>query len=373
MNAPISRLLRQLNARISTTRDPRAFDCLCVERACYLARQGNFVEARTVIGAVRKRRNSEPDAEITSWLNLAEGLVSYFSELGSAAHDKILRAHALSVATGLVPLNALAAAWLAQMDFSRLDPKSLAQHVAEALRLSSPDLHSARCRASLVIAQALHLAGRWDLAAPWYTRARLHATDAGDDLSISALMHNMVSMRLDHFRQVVLTGQGQAEAATFALVGIESSANFDHLIGTSTLEAIRPLMRARFLSLQERTAEALLTYEMNISGGVAASLSRLESDVLSDVAWCRLLHGDVTNAKDAARLAEGSLTSGTQVDDRAATHSRLAKFYMKLGETENSEKHALLADVAWQDFTALQQQFVRTLERITETGFGPTG
>lgn len=372
MNAPTSRLLRQLDARISTTRDPRAFDCLCVERACYLARQGNFSEARTVISAIRKRRTSEPDAEITIWLNLAEGLVSYFSELGSAAHDKVLRAHALSVATGLFRLNALAAAWLAQMDFSRLDPKSLALHVAEALRLSSPDQHSVRCRASLVIAQALHLAGRWTLASPWYTRARLHATEEGDDLSISALMHNMVSMRLDHFRQVVLTGQGQAEAATFALVGIESSANFDHLIGTSTLEAIRPLMRARFLSLQERTAEALLTYEMNISNGVSASLSRLESDVLSDVAWCRLLHGDVAKAKDAAESAELSLTRATQVDDRAATHSRLAKFYMKLGDRQNSERHALIAGAAWQDFSAVQQQFVSSLGGLSEADFGPT-
>ena len=371
MNEPPSRLLRQLDARIAGARDQHAFDCICAERACYLARQGNFAEARVVIGMLRTRHASRPDAEITIWLNLAEGLVSYFSELGLGAHDKVLRAHALSVATGLVRLNALTAAWLAQMDFSRLDATSVALHVSESLSLSSSDHHSARCRASLVVAQALHLAGRWDLAAPWYTRARVHATEEGDELSVSALMHNMVSMRLDHFRQVILTGRGEANAAAYAMVGIESSANFDQLIGTSTLEAIRPLMRARFLSLQERTAEALKIYESSITNGISASLVRLESDVLSDLAWCRLQQGDEAKAKDAADSAETSLTQATQIDDRAATHTRLANIYSKLGDTPNTQRHELLAAAAWQEFASLQQRFVTSLEGLTAAGIGP--
>lgn len=372
MNEPTSRLLRQLDARIAGARDQHSADCVYAERACYLGRQGNFAEARMIIGMLRNRHDSRPDAEITIWLNLAEGLVSYFSELGLGAHDKVLRAHALSAATGLVRLNALTAAWLAQMDFSRLDTTSVANHVSESLRLSSSDHHSARCRASLVVAQALHLAGRWDLAAPWYTRARLHATEEGDELSVSALMHNMVSMRLDHFRQVILTGRGDAKAAAYAMVGIESSVNFDQLIGTSTLEAIRPLMRARFLSLQERTSEALQIYECHISNGISTSLVRLESDVLSDLAWCRLLQGDVAKAKDAADSAETSLTKTTQIDDRAATHSRLANVYSKLGDSKNTQRHELLAASAWEKFASVQQQFVTSLEGLTDAGIGPT-
>lgn len=368
MNEPTSRLLRRLNAQVVGAGDPHAADCFRAERACFLARQGYFGEARRSIEALRSRYASHPDAEMSVWLNLAEGLLSHFAELGSIAHDKVMRAHALSAATGLVQLNALTAAWLAQMDFAKLDADKLALHVSQSLRLSDLKHHSARTRACLVIAQALHLAGRWDLASPWYTRTRLHATEEGDDLSISALMHNMVSMRLDYFRQITLTGRGDAREGDTALTGLESSINFDSLIGTSTFEHVRPLMRARFLSLQQRTSEALLVYEKQIRTGVASEFSRLESDVLSDIAWCRLLQGDLAGAQADAIAAERSITPKTQVDDRAATHSRLANYYRKTGNQSEANRHERLAAESWREFNAIQIRFVNLLGNLTESG-----
>jgi hypothetical protein len=120
MNQPISRLLQRLNAAVASAPDQFAQDCACAERACYFARQGDFAEASRTITGLRKRYEPRPDAAMSAWLNLAEGLLSYFSELGSNAYDKVLRAHALSDAAGFVRLNALAAAWLAQMSFSNL-------------------------------------------------------------------------------------------------------------------------------------------------------------------------------------------------------------------------------------------------------------
>jgi hypothetical protein len=126
MNQPASRLLLRLNAAIASAKDQYAADCAHAERACYLARQGDFAEALRTIGTLRKRYEARPDAAMSVWLNLAEGLVSYFSELGPGAHDKVMRAHALSAASGLVHLNALTAAWLAQMSFSKLDAAQVA-------------------------------------------------------------------------------------------------------------------------------------------------------------------------------------------------------------------------------------------------------
>lgn len=252
MTPPRSRLLIRLEERIQGAKSQRDADCARGERACYMARQGNFAEANLAIQRLRSEYNHGSDAEIVTWINLAEGLVSYYRELGALARDKVLRAHALSAIAGVNYLRALTAAWLAQMDFSALNASSVAIHAVEALRLSSENDHAVRFRAGIVIAQSLHLAGRWDLAAPWYSNSRIHATSEGDTISISALMHNMVSMRLDHFRQVVLTGDGESSGAAYALVGIESSESFDHIIGISTLEELRPIMRARFLSLQGR-------------------------------------------------------------------------------------------------------------------------
>jgi hypothetical protein len=373
MNPPPSRLLRHLNARIIGANSQYSADCARGERACYMARQGNFAEARLAIDRLRTRYQAQSDAAITIWVNLAEGLVNYFSELGPIARDKVLRAHALSAATGLNGLNALTAAWLAQMDFSRLDATSVAVHASEALRLSSPDQHAAKCRASIVIAQALHLSGRWDLAAPWYTSARLHATAEGDDLSISALMHNMVSMRLDHFRQVVLTGQGEANEAAYAMVGIESSASFDELIGTSTLETLRPLMRARFLSLRGEHTVALQIYESQVVNEISTVLSRLGSDVMSDVGWCYLQQGNRTQAKRALAVAEEGLARCTQIDDRAATHSRLKNTYIGLGEDSNAERHEAQAAESWQEFNCVQGRFVDLLENMSPEVFRSSG
>jgi tetratricopeptide (TPR) repeat protein len=334
-----------------------------------MARQGNFVEAQLAIDRLRSRYQAQSDAEITIWVNLAEGLVSYFSELGPIARDKVMRAHALSAATGLPGLNALTAAWLAQMDFSILDATSVAVHASEALRLSSCDQHASRCRASIVIAQALHLSGRWDLAAPWYTSARLHATAEGDDLSISALMHNMVSMRLDHFRQVILTGRGEANQVAYAMVGIESSANFDELIGTSTLEALRPLMRARFLSLRGEYPEALQIYESRVVNDISAALSRLGSDVMSDAGWCYLQEGFIAKARSALAMAEVELARCTQIDDRAATHSRLRNTYLGLGEISKAECHEVQAAASWQEFASVQERFVALFENMSPEVF----
>ncbi len=371
MNRPASRLLLRLNAAIAGARDPHTADCAHAERACYLARQGEFAEATRVIAALRKRYEPRPDAAMSAWLNLGEGLVSYFSELGSNAYDKVLRAHALSAAAGLVPLHALAAAWLAQMSFSKHDVEHVALRASESLRLSDTQHHGARARASLVVAQSLHVAGRWDLASPWYTRARVHATAEGDELTISALMHNMVSMRLDNFRQAVLTGRSAAREADLSLVGLDSSENFDLLVGTSTLEPLRPMMRARYLSLQQRSAEALQIYDQHFAGTVASEVSRMASDVLSDIAWCRLRQGDAQRARSDAIAAEQSLTARTQSDDRAATHSRLANIYRELGDDSDANRHAKLAESAWRDFESLQHRSVNLLGGMAENGITP--
>ena len=107
MNEPRSRLLLQLHRRISEARDQYVADCIRAERVCYLARQGTFTEAQAEVRILREKYAGRDYTEIFVWLNLAEGLISYFSELGHISRDKVLRAHALSAATGLVRLNSI--------------------------------------------------------------------------------------------------------------------------------------------------------------------------------------------------------------------------------------------------------------------------
>ena len=116
-----SRLLRALEIRIAKCRDPLQNTCLRAEKAALLARQGQLEQARAELAAIHARYDRQPNAVVSAWVSLAEGLIVYFSNLGVAAIDKIKRSLALSEAVGARPIQALSAAWLAQMTFSRLD------------------------------------------------------------------------------------------------------------------------------------------------------------------------------------------------------------------------------------------------------------
>lgn len=368
MRPVTSRLLKQLDASIAAARTPLAVDCLEAERACYLARQGHLIEAKATITRLRRQYLGAPNVEMSAWLSLAEGLESYFGNLGAASHDKILRAHALSAAAGLVTMQALSAAWLSQMDFTKLDAENLARHAKQALTLAGPQDHSARSRVSLVLAQALHVAGRLDIALPWYRRAHFHATAHGDDATISALIHNMACMRLDNLRQVKLAGVGDAIDGDLVLSGAQSTDNFDQLIGASSMKALKPLLRARILSLQGQPAEALILYEEHIAVDVDKGFARMQSDLLSDVAWCHFQIDQRESALYSARAAESTLSAETQIDDRAATHTRLGWLYRELGDFEEAQRHEVLASQAWSTYIQLQARFVALLGSVSENG-----
>lgn len=368
MSPAPSRLLKRLDAGIESAATQLSADCLRAERACYLARQGRTDEAKSAVIALRKQYGSAPNVAMSAWLSLAEGLEIYFRNLGAGAHDKVLRAHALSAAAGLTSVQALAAGWLAQMDFTRHDFESMARHVKEALRLATPTDSRARGRASLVLAQALHVARRLDLALPWYRRAHVCATEQGDDAAISAFMHNMACMRLDNLRQSKLAGLTDDTEAAISMSGAESTSRFDHLVGASSLKALGPLMIARVHSLQGRPEEALALYEDHLAIDLDQGFLRMRSDLLSDMAWCRIRLDQREAAIALAVEAEASITPETQIDDRAATHTRLGWLSAAIGDGEATRRHEAYARAAWDEFVQMQRRIVELLASVGEGG-----
>jgi hypothetical protein len=72
-------LLRSaLDARIAKTRDPLQNTCQRAERAALLARQGLLDEARAELASIHGRYDGRPNAVVSAWTSLAEGLVIYF-------------------------------------------------------------------------------------------------------------------------------------------------------------------------------------------------------------------------------------------------------------------------------------------------------
>lgn len=342
-----SRLLTNLDAAIAAATQPVQADCLRAERAGVLARQGQLAEARAVMSTLQTQYARQPNVSVSAWLSLAEGLVSYFSDLNRNARDKISRAYALGAPARDTRLRALAVAWLAHMDYVDHDLEAMARHIAECFDLAAPEHHAARARACLVVAQAYHFGGRFDAAQPWYAKTRQHANTEGDEAMLSAVMHNMAGLLANESRQTILRGVEDDNVTRRAMLGIESTGNFDALVGTGSLDALVPLLRAQVGSLQGRWDEAVALYEAHFSDGLLQGLDRMRAFLGADLAWCRLQLGQTEQALKDALAAEVAASHDRDVDDRAAAHSRLAQVFAQLGQTEAASRHKAQADKDW--------------------------
>jgi hypothetical protein len=78
--------------------------------------------------------------------------------------------------------------------------------------------------------------------------------------------------------------------------------------------------------------------------------------------------GRIDDARVAAHEAEASIQHDTQMDDRAATHSRLAQVFSATGDTDNAYRQRTLADSEWAKFVELQSKICGLLRNMTEHG-----
>jgi hypothetical protein len=357
-----SRLLLRLEAEIGSAKSMLEADCLRAERAGYLARLGRFEEVQLELADLHGRYDLRPNAEISAWLNLVEGLVIHSREMGPTARDKVLRAYALSGAARLLKIRALSAAWLAHLDFLQADIVSMTSFADEALTLADQSHHSARARANLVVAQGYHQGGRLDLALPWYLRARQHATSDGDDTMVSALMHNMAWLRASNIRQEQLHGNTTIRENDYSLLSAQSTAHYDLLVGTTNLQGHIPILQAKLLASSGQPAAAIVLFDEHLQTAVRQGLGRLQADLLADRAWCRVQLGQLIEASKDAILAESNIDPQGQFDDRAFAHSRLVDVFSALGQPEAAAQHKILADVAWNGYVEFQMQLIYLLK-----------
>jgi tetratricopeptide (TPR) repeat protein len=356
------RMLLSLQAEIANAPSALIADCKRAECAAYLSRLGRFDEARIAIDDLRGRYDHYPHIEVSIWINLAEGLLGYFSNLGISATDRVRRAYVLSTSAGLWQMQALCAAWLAQLDYVILDVDALSSHLNEAIKKADSKNHAALSRASLVAAQALHLARRFDLAQVWYKKSREHAMSDRDDATISALMHNMAWLRMYEMRQTVLGGAGVTLQDRGVLATAESNAHLNELVGDASWPELKPLLRAQILSLQCDPHGAAILYREHLTDAKPAA--RLQVNVMADRAWCHVQLEELDQARICAGLALDGLVSETQLDERAPAHSRLAQVFSALGNVSESRRHLELASDAWASYVLIQSKIVVKLRDL---------
>ena len=334
-----SRLLTQLASRIAAARDPVEAACLRAQRGNYLARQGKHDEAQAIVDAIRAEFGDRPNAEVTAWISLVEALIHFYSQPGPKALDRLKRAHALSRAMNHPVLVPLCAAWLAHIEFNANRMEPMLQHAVEALRLAQPDHHAALARVSLVIADAFHYAGRFDLAKPWYSAVRQHALAEGDDAMISAMLHNVAAFRANEVRLADAFGAPVPAEIRRALMETESTENYDIGIGTLSMALLIPLMKAQLLASDGRYGEALAIFDDVLERDSPENLDRRKACFYADRAWCqiRLNRAELALA-DVDRACERA-GNPADPDDVASMHARIAQVLEHLGHHERAAMH----------------------------------
>ncbi len=356
-----SKLLQRLDAGIARSVHSVEKGCLRADRAGYFARQGYFEEARCEIRDVHALFYAQPHPAVSASLAMAEGLLAFHEGKDSAARDKFKRAQALSAATGLPQLQAQACAWLAHTDYVALEFPAMVAHARETLALADADQHAARARVCLVVANALYFAARLDLAQPWYTRARDHANADGDDATLSALNTDIASQLCDHALRDSLFGGAVNDAARRALASANSAESFEQWVGTASLTAWVPMLRAVALSVAGEPQQALALYKTHLHHAEQQGLARLASTYLADMAWCEWRVGDSHAARQRALAAVDRIASTVHTDDLAVAHARLAQVFRALGDEAVASAHDAQSHTLWAQHQAVQGEVVALL------------
>lgn len=335
----MDRLLRTLNDAIDQARIPRELPFLRAERATLLARFGELEAARQEVNQLRTLPETADNGVLHAWLWLAESLIDFHQDLSVRARDRVRRAMALARSVRAPRIQSLAAAWLAHMEFRDQQDLAAVEHARQAMLLSGPEHHSARARASIVIAGMYQFAGREDLSQPWYALARTHATKEGDTSVLTSIAYNLAVLRLIGVRLAKVFGSADSLALKRARLGMESSASLDRAVHNRALNHHSPIQQAQILVIHGEFEAALAIYDTHLRDALAQGLQSSECLYEADRALCLLELGRGDAALAAARRAESAFIVATELEEQAVAHAELAEVFGRLGLPDVSERH----------------------------------
>jgi tetratricopeptide (TPR) repeat protein len=361
----MSRFLKNIDLDILRKSPSTERSCKIIERAIYRARVGFLNESAQEVDAIRLFYKNRPDISVSAWAHLADGIIAFFSNMTPDARKSMLRSRALSVAGGLREIRCLGSAWIAHMDYLKLDLKSLRNHIDDLFKCAEKCDHSALSRGCLVVAQAFHWADSFELALPWYKLAHLHAVEEGDEATLSALMHNMAWQKLRLWRAADF---GFSETSQIdmghGLLGVQSAENFDLLIGSTALDSLVPSAIAQTLTLRGEYEKALAIFEKVLEIGVSQGMARLHAELLADRAWCKWQLGLEEAAIVDCNAAENSLFPDGAPDDSAFAHAGIARILGAMEAKAQQSVHRIASKKFWDEHTRLQNEMRMTLNGL---------
>jgi tetratricopeptide (TPR) repeat protein len=344
----------RLDDRLAAAQTPREAALLMALKGEGLARLGCLEEARLQIERARRALAERADAAATCAILVAEALVQHQAGAAAAGRGCLARAVAIARSAGVVEQGAYAQAWVAQFESNAFRLRESLAALGAAIGLTAPQHLRTKARIAVVVASWLASAGDLQRARTWFDAARLYASQEGDTAMQAGVLAHMAAAWTDELRVREFLQPAEPLSTSQVMLLVQSSINFDQVLGVQTLGWCGPIMVADIKSRFGDPAAALDLYETYVDDAEALEQGRYEAGVRADMAGCLVQLGRPAEALEMARRAEAVLHQVSYGDDRAVTLARLAEVYTLLGHFDQGEAHAQRARLELQSLREMR-------------------
>jgi len=329
-----SQLEIKLQQRIQVETDVSQRASFNAELACYLARTGDFERADDIRSELRRQFGNGSSLVVSVRLMVLEGLLMYYKDLNPSARDRILRANLLSNSFHELGLIALTSAWLAHIDFNRCSFQSMVSEIRKCMTVIDHDDGTALCRVSLVLGDSFLHCGDRESSQVWYEKARLIATDLGDQAAIGAITYNRAALNVQNLRLRATRGAVRSEEVERVRMELKTAINYQNL---ARLKSLDHLLRAATVSLHIMSGEydaAIMEASNLVDSRLAPEGSGEHLLLLSDLAICYASLGDLESALRFGSQVVSAVDSCIDEDDLAIIFSSLAESAKRVGKND---------------------------------------
>lgn len=359
-----SQLEVRLQQLIQQETEPSRRAALSAELGCYLARVGDFERADCIRSELRSQFSDGRFLRISIRLMLLEGLLIYYKDLSSTARERVFRANVLCSSFREVELLALTSAWLAHIDFNQSNFQSMATEIRTCLGVMANDNKNALCRVSLVLGDAFLYSGNRKSSQIWYERARLAATELGDQAAVGAITYNRAALNVQNLRLKAIRSDLRNEDVAKVHMELKSAINYQNL---AQLRSLDHLLRAANVGLMILMCEYDVTLVEAIELLNSKAIPEASGEyliLLADIVKCYAVSGDLKSALRYKSEIENALMSKLDRDDAAIVLSSLSDSSRFLCENDLADDYRnralealLIHDAAIADIGRMLDQF----------------
>lgn len=372
----MNRLLQYLESEIANSRDNGERGVFQVKRGIYLARIGQFAQAKELAKQLRSDFGVASYPRVAIMIILLEGVIDHYENLGSYGVDRILRSSLLSIATADPELIAVTSSWRAHVEFERSNFKAMVLAISEVQQAASPSSHDAHARCARILSDCFALTGDRQRSKFWFDVAHRHAVAIGDQAMLDAIIYNSVAFGLSRIRSESCLGKVESRKIRMMETALSSSRSYQALIGARALTHLVDVCGARLLMMKGEYSEAIDALSGLSQAGPMAPNNFSQDLNKLELAYCHAEIEQINVAADLLAQIEDRRFPGIDVDDRLAAAwmcHRMSLIDDRLGSVSETLECLAAARVEYQGFVSDLEKSITSLASEVSDGESSLG